>query len=680
MGVPVRTKIPFEFQTKNDFPAKLAGWIGHVFYDLLPGHGYEIREEQIFTAFQLADAVCKGKVHFAEAGLGTGKTFAYLLAAIPYARLTGKPVVIACASTALQEQLAGPKGDARTLSRLLNLDLDVRLAKDPRQYICEVRVDRLAEPFSGKAGPALQDAARRAGASLRGERSEMPDVPDRIWKMLAWDETMSCEICSSRGFCKLVRAREHYRPARDLIVGDHGIFFDDLWTRDDRIADGKLPLLPAYSAVILDEGHKVMLPAAMRAGHRIVREDIGEMLSSLEQIQGARTSLISVAFAAGSVLTGFFKKLYHSVSRDERTDRLAVQIDDELLGAAEILGRALEALLRELQYEQELYLESLATTQLQACEVRIERATAALDRFCRNRGADAIVWVSRSDGSFWVVPRDLSGLLEKRLFAGNIPVVFSSATLSTGGDFNYFKRALGLKKVSSSSVAGAFDYEKQVLLYLPRRFPAQDKEARFSLALKRLVALLRLSGGRALVLTNYPSDVQKIRKGLKNHRFPFELLWEDKAERGYLVERFREEVPSVLVGAGFWEGIDVPGEALSLLVIWGLPFPPPDPLIEARRLEVAEQGLDPVTGVEYPEMALRLKQGCGRLIRKRDERGVIAILEPLRGMPWERVALEALPPGSKAVASMAPLSSFLGQKTALAGREDLPQATGSPEQ
>jgi len=655
----VRPKVPFKYHSKDEFPAKLAKWIGHVFYDVLPEHGYEIRDEQIFTAFQLADAVCKQKVHFAEAGLGTGKTFAYLLTAISYARFTGKPAVIACASTALQEQLAGPKGDIETLSRLLDLDLDVRMAKDPRQYICDVRVNRLMNPLIEQPGGALREVARWAEETDRGERSEMPHVPDRVWRQVSWDETISCEICSSRGFCKLVKAREHYRPARDLIIGDHGIFFDDLWTRDERIADGKLPLLPAYSAVIIDEGHKVMLPAAMKAGRQIVKEDIDSMLSLLERIQGARTSLVSITAAMGKVTARFFKTLHHSVIQDERTDRLAVQIGDELLEVADTLRRALDALSFELQNEQELHIESLSTAQLQVYEARIERVTAALARFCRNRGKDAIVWVDRVDGSFWVVPRDLSGMLKKYLFAKSLPVVFSSATLSTGGDFSYITRTLGLKEPSSSSVDSSFEFGKQVLVYLPRRFPPSDQEAWFPLALRRLVSLLRLSGGRALVLTNSPSDVRRIRTGLKDYRLPFEVLWEDSAERGYLVRRFREEVSSVLVGAGFWEGIDVPGEALSLLVIWRLPFPPRDPLIEARRHEVKEQGLNPLTEVDYPEMGLRLKQGCGRLIRKQDDRGVIAILEPVLGMPWEHVTMEALPAGAEVVAKLGPLSILL---------------------
>ncbi len=654
-----RPKAPFDYHSKDEFPARLAGWIGHVFYDVLPEHGYEIREEQIFTAFQLADAVCRRKVHFAEAGLGTGKTFAYLLTAISYARFTGKPVVIACASTALQEQLVGSGGDIETLSRLLNLDLDVRMAKDPRQYICDERVNRLVNQPLGQPGRALEEVVRWAEVTKRGERSEMPQVSDRVWAQIAWDETESCEVCSSRGFCKLVKAREHYRPARDLIVCDHGIFFEDLWTRDERIADGKLPLLPDYAAVILDEGHKVMLPAAMRAGQQVVKEDIDSMLSLLEQIQGARTSLVSITFAMRSATAKFFKTLYEAASQDEGTDRLAVQVGDELLEAAGALRRALDVLYVELQYEQELHLESLSTAQLQAFEARIERTTAALARFYRNRGQEAIVWVDRVDRSFWVVPRDLSRLLRTRLFAKKIPVVFSSATLSAGGDFSYFARTLGLEEPSGSSVDSSFDFEKQVLIYLPRRLPPGDEATWFPLALKRLVSLLKLSGGRALVLTSAPSDVRKLRKGLKEYQLPFELLWEDRAERGYLVRRFREEVSSVLVGSGFWEGIDVPGAALSLLVVWRLPFPPRDPLIEARRHEAIEKGLNPLTAVDYPEMGLRLKQGCGRLIRKSDDRGVIAVLEPVQGTPWEQVVREALPAGAGVVGRLSDLCDFL---------------------
>jgi len=461
----------------------------------------------------------------------------------------------------------------------------------------------------------------------------------------------------------------------DLIVCDHGIFFDDLWTRDERKADDKLPLLPDYSTVIFDEGHKVLLPAALRAGRHLVQEDIDGMLASIEHVQGARTSLISIAYAMDRANARFFKLLYRSASEDERTDRLTVRISDELLKEADILRRALVTLHFELQNEQELHIESLSHTRMQAYEAMVERATLALDRFCRNRGKDVIVWADRKEKSFWVVPRDLSGMLNKYLFVSKLPVVFSSATISTGGDFSYFARTIGVQEPSSSSVGSSFAFDKQVLVYLPQRLPAGESQDWFPKALKRLATLLRIARGRALVLTNAPSEVRRIRSGLKEYQLPYEFLWEDSAERGYLVRKFRDEVSSVLVGSGFWEGIDVPGAALSLLVIWQLPFPPQDPLIEARRREAVEQGLDPVIAVDYPEMGLKLKQGCGRLIRSQDDRGAIAILEPVPGTPWERIAMEALPAGAKVLGSLDGLDILRPRSSS--GRKRLTEAAAN---
>lgn len=641
--------VPFAYRNKQDFPSRLVEWIGQVFYDLLPEHGYEIREEQIYTAFQLAEAVCQGKVHFAEAGLGTGKTFAYLLTAVAYARFKGWPVIIACASTALQEQLAGPRGDIEKLSRMLGLGIDARMAKDPRQYLCDQKMNQSHNPFCTEPDDALTGLLQWVEKTGRGERSEMPGVPDRVWAQVAWDEAMSCETCLSRGFCKLVQVRRHYRAARDLIVCDHGIFFDDLWTRDQRQADGKLPLLPEYAAVVLDEGHQVLLPAALRAGRKVVREDIDAMLLAIERAQGVRTSLLAATVAVDAASTGFFQLLDQATGQDEGSERLTVRVSQELLQAAELLGRALGVLHFELLSEQELHSQSTAHLPIPVYEAGVEQATQALGRFCRHQGQDVVVWVNRVDRSFWVVPRDITGMLHQYLWSGKLPVVFSSATISNGGDFSYFARTLGVQNPSGSSVDSAFDFEEQVMVYLPKPEANGDARDWLDRALEQLVVLLRRAGGRALVLARTPRDVQQIRLGLEEYRLPFELLWEDAGERGYLVRRFRAETSSVLVGSGFWEGIDVPGGALSLLVIWQLPFPPRDPLLEARRNDARVQGLNPVTAVDYPEMALRLKQGCGRLIRTGSDRGVIAILAPVLGQPWEQQVRGALPPGAKIV-------------------------------
>ncbi|MEG0320134.1 MAG: ATP-dependent DNA helicase [Niameybacter sp.] len=631
----VRSKEPFEYKNKQEFHPKLVEWIGDVLYDILPEHGYEVRDEQIFTAFQLADAVCNKKVHLAEAGLGTGKTFAYLLSAIPYARFTGKPVVIACATTALQEQLAGEGGDILALSKLLELEIDARMAKDPNQYICDVRVEEQIE----KLGGLSHEIQAWVNTTTIGARSEIPTISDSEWKKIKWEESMACDICSSRGFCKLVKAREQYRVTKDLLIVDHETFFHDLWTRQERLDNGKSTILPEYSAVIFDEGHKVLLPAMMQAGQQVNQEEMDTMIAELEELQGARDSLVSITDSLESAAYTFFNVLQESIIVDESAERVSIGRNDTLVKAANTLRSLLDSLLLELQIEQELHTESLSPHQIQGYEGQIERTMWALGQFVRDQGANIVSWVDQKNDSFWVVPRSMGAMIHQHLFKQNIPVVFTSATLSHKGDFSYFIRTFGLKGPSSSTIGSPFDLENQVVVHLSE---TTNK-------IEHLVALLKENGGRALVLTSSLHEVRSIRKALQGQHFPFEMIWEDQGDRGYLVRKFKEEETSVLIGAHFWEGIDVPGDALTLLVVWDLPLHISDPLIEVQRKEAKEQGLDSITTVDYPEMALKLKQGCGRLIRTEDDKGAIVILDPVIGTPWESYVMGALPQGAKVI-------------------------------
>ncbi len=628
-----RKRVPFEYSNQQDFKAKLGDWVGDVLYDILPEKGYEVRDEQIYTAFQIADAICDQQVHLAEAGLGTGKTFAYLLSAIPYARFTGKPVVIACATSALQEQLASPTGDIQTLSELLGLKIDARMAKDSRQYICDVRATENIDQL----GDMSLEVNQWLRTTTLGERSEIPMVPDYLWKKISWNPYVSCDVCDNRGFCKLIKAREHYRGAADLIIVDHETFFYDLWTRDERIDDGKLPILPNYSAVIFDEGHKILLPAAMQAGQQISKEEMDNITFELQEIQDARPSLMKHALIMEKASNVFFNYLYRSVVRAESSERLSIRMSDTLMKAAVQFRQALDGVLMELQIEQELYMDTLTPTQIQAFEGQMERAMLALLRFTRNTD-EMIFWVNRRDKSFWVVPRNIGAMLDRYLYKKKIPVIFTSATLSNKGDFEYFARTIGIKNPSKSSVGSSFDMENQVVVRI-----AKDTDNK----IETLVSLLNKNGGRALVLAKSLAEVKRIRQSLERYEFPFEMLYEDKGDRGFLVQQFREDETSALVGCDLWEGIDVPGDPLTLVVIWQMPFPVMDPLIEDQRKVAKEQGLDPVTTVDFPEMGLKLKQGCGRLIRREDDRGEIVILDSVMGTPWEKVVMGALPEGAK---------------------------------
>lgn len=638
-----RLKSIFEYERREDFHDKLTQWIGDVFYDILPEHGYEVREEQIYTAFQMADALCNGKVHLAEAGLGTGKTFAYLLSAIPYARLNRKPIIVACATTALQEQLCGENGDIKTLSDLLGLEVDARMAKDSFQYVCDAKVEDSKAKFDNLSEDLSLEINEWLGKTKRGERSEIPLVPDRVWKHIGWDEGMSCDMCLDRGFCKLMKAKEYYRAARDIIVVDHELFFKDLWTREERIADGKLPILPEYCGVIFDEGHKIILPASMQAGNRIIKEDIDQMILAIEEIHGAREELLLTVTKLEDLTSRFFERLRRVAIVDEGSERFAIYGDDSLLKLAETFQKVLDKLLLELQIEQELYTESLPQNLIYAYEMLIDNSMLAVHNFRKNKGKDIISWIDPEGESFFVVPRDIDTRLNKHLYKKNIPVILTSATLSNDGDFDYLMRTLGLKNPSCSTVGNSFEMEEQVEVYLPDPLSNDKVNIEFTKDIEKLAYLLKLNEGRALVLTNSSKEVRRIREGIKHYQLPFKILWEDKAERGYLIREFKEDISSVLVASDFWEGIDVPGESLSMVIIWQLPFPARDPLIEVQRLEAKEEGLDEVLTIDYPAMGLKLKQGCGRLIRKEDDHGKIVIMESVYGEAYEKFVMSALP-------------------------------------
>ena len=638
-----RLKSIFEYERREDFHDKLTQWIGDVFYDILPEHGYEVREEQIYTAFQMADALCSNKVHLAEAGLGTGKTFAYLLSAIPYARLNRKPIIVACASTALQEQLCGENGDIKTLSDLLGLEVDARMAKDSYQYVCDAKVEESKAKFDSLSEDLSLEINEWLGQTKRGERSEIPLVPDRVWKHIGWDEGMSCDMCLDRGFCKLIRAKEYYRGARDIIVVDHELFFKDLWTREERISDGKLPILPEYCGVIFDEGHKIILPASMQAGNRIIKEDIDQMISNIEDIHGAREELLLTATRLEDITSIFFTKLNQVAIVDERSERFTIHCEDSLLKLAESFQKMLDKLLLEFQIEQELYTESLSPNLIHAYEMLIDNAMLAIHNFRKNKGRDIVSWIDREGESFFVVPRDIDIRLNKHLFQKTIPVILTSATLSNDGDFNYLIRTLGLKNPSYSTVGNSFEMDEQVEVYLPEAVSKENVTIEFAKKIEKLVYLLKQNEGRALVLTSSLEEVRRIREGIRHYQLPFEVLWEDKAERGFLIRRFKEEISTVLIGSDFWEGIDVPGESLSMVIIWQLPFPALDPLIEVQRVEAKEGGLDEVVTIDYPAMGLKLKQGCGRLIRTEEDHGKIVIMDSVYGEAYEKFVMSALP-------------------------------------
>lgn len=635
------TELPFQARNEDEFRRGLSDWLGHVFYEILPAQGYEIREEQIYATFRIAKALGSGRTLLAEAGPGTGKTFAYLLPAVCFARFKGAPVVVASATSLLQAQLTSPGGDIQTLSRLLNLNIQAGVAEDPASYICEMKA-RWADPEGAPKGwEAFRLWAEQTGT---GARSEVPDVPDELWERMAWEPSLACDTCVFRGHCHVMTARRRYREAADLVVCDHRLFSQDLLTRAERLEAGGAPLLPRYSAVVLDEGHHLAEMWQRVQGHKL---DPHRLKSTLEQVRGLlkegpaeRTAAMRDLAVAGRRLQAFLRQLKTATEPGE--GKRTVDRTEAVLAAAATLDQGLEQVQEVLVTEETMNEGLEAEEVIRAYQVRLDEARASLAAL---RSAQSLVWVE--GGDLWTVPRNPSNLYDPGRLKPGTPVVFSSATLEP----EYQARILHLPAPDAFRVGVPFNLAEQALIYLPEeeRDPVQEVRA-----------LLSASRGRALVLLPTLAEVRRYREALAGGDLPWPLLFEGEGERGSQLNRFRTEVDSVLFGATFWEGVDVPGESLSCCIIPRLPFPEHDPLIRERRQQAEAAGEDPFLAVDLPEMLIRLRQGFGRLIRTAQDRGVIALLDrSFVGQAWAGAVLEALPQGAEQTSSLQAVAAFL---------------------
>lgn len=632
------TRLPFEAKNETEYKQKLNDWLSDIFYDVLPEQGYEVREEQIYTAFRMARALNDGGTLMAEAGPGTGKTFAYLLPAVCHARLKGQPVVVASASSILKAQLVSPEGDINTLSRLLNLDIDVRVAGDPAEYLCEVKLERTHFLFDEEpeGWADLHHWAQRTGT---GARNEVPGVADELWERVAWDPGLACDVCPKRGHCHMMAARRFHRAAVDLVVCDHPLFSQDLLTRADRLEGGQLPMLPAYSGVVFDEGHYLPETWQKVQGWALSRNRLTRTLERLEHLAEretvARRVEVAVRFAGN-----FFRGLEANTHPGE--GKRDVDRTDAMLQATVKLDKSLDDLQTELVTEEAMSEGMAVEADLRAYQGRIDEIRAALRLFRRD---DSVVWVEGDD--LWLVPRNPKPLFGKEHLKANTPVIFSSATLEP----EYQARVLGLSKYDKARVGVPFDLGQQSLVYEPSSEADPVAEA---------VRVMRASGGRALVLLRSMAEVREWKKDLASQDLPWTVMFEGEGDRGAQLERFREEIDSVLIGAHFWEGVDVRGEALSCVIIPHLPFPEHDPLIRERREQADAAGVDPFRAVDLPETLIKLKQGVGRLIRTAEDRGVIALLDRSHlTEDWADVVAEALPEDAERVSDLAAITAFL---------------------
>ncbi|MFX3635160.1 MAG: ATP-dependent DNA helicase [Candidatus Pristimantibacillus sp.] len=635
---------PFIFDPKQPFIEQASDWIADVFYEQLPAEGFEVRDEQIYMAFQLERAYAEKQTIFAEAGVGTGKTLAYLLYAISYARYTRKPAIIACADESLIEQLVKPEGDIAKLARHLELTIDARLGKSADQYICLNKLDdarsELDETFEDiyRGLPNFVHKPETLQSfHPYGNRKDYPNLNDEQWNKLGWDVFQDCLVCSRRHRCGQTLSRDHYRKAADIIICSHDFYMEHVWTYEARKREGQLPLLPEHSSVVFDEGHLLETAAQQALTYKLNHAAFEAIITRLLQQEIRETLAVAIEDAL-SQSEHLFSLLNRFSVKVPASNRKEIVWNDQLIREVNRFQDMIGTIEEELVFESGLY--TIDTYQLKIVEEHLEMIQFALTLF--KKPEKPISWVAQDKNgtSLVIMPKWVKEVLKEQVFARKMPIVFSSATLSVNGSFDYMMDSLGIENALTFSVPSPYEYETQMRVYVQEQGKTMTFENKFS----RSIELLKQSKGRTLLLFPSVEELEQFQEEMNNNplnsEYPF--FYEGSAEISHLIASFQNDESSILCAVTLWEGLDIPGPSLSQVIMWSLPFPPNDPVFASRRNDSSL----PFEEVDMPYMLLRLRQGIGRLIRTREDEGSIVIFgNELNKEEVRKQVIQILPKG-----------------------------------
>ncbi len=604
--------------------------------------GFRPRREQLKMAEAVAETLDLKGALVVEAGTGTGKTFAYLVPAL----FSGRHVIVSTGTRTLQDQLF--HRDLPLVGEALGRPVRVALLKGRANYLCR---HRLALAVSAPDLPGVERTRSRSLARIErwsrttdsGDISELESVPDNDPAWLAATSTReNClgQDCPDFRGCHVVKARREAQAA-DLVIVNHHLLLADMALREEGFGE----LLPGTDAVILDEAHQFPEVAAQFFGTRVS----ARLLLSLARDALAELTRAGLLDAAARALIERLELQVATVQRaleglGERVDWPALPDAVPEAGAelAEVLGA----------FAAQFDVPELELPGVRQCGRRAADAAGRLQSILGLDESTGLRWVESGarSFSFEFTPFEVAERLKAQVEARPCAWVYTSATLAVGDDFSHFTRRVGAEKARTLLIPSPFDYEAQSRLFLPRALPDPADRRYTAAIIDTALPLIRAAGGRAFVLfTSYRalSEGARLLKEALTPEDAFPVMVQGEAPRDALLRRFREVGNGVLLGTGsFWEGVDVRGPALSLVVIDKLPFgSPDDPVLKARLEGLKREGRNGFMEYQLPQAVLSLKQGVGRLIRDPEDFGVVMLGDPrLTTRSYGRAFLKSLPP------------------------------------